>query len=64
MPTCSRKCRKIHIEFGMKTYEWNALSVLARNGRNWLARRQYFLVIFNELLQQRRVLGSWIFFGR
>lgn len=38
--------------------------MLARNGGNWLSRRQYFLVMFNELLQERSVLRSRIFFGR
>ncbi len=55
---------KKNIVIPQKTYEWNALGMLARNGGNWLSRRQYLLVMFNELLQERSVLRSWIFFGR
>lgn len=38
--------------------------MLARNGRYWFPRSQYFLVMFNKLLQQRGVLRGGILFGR
>ena len=43
-------------EKSVSTYEWNALSMLARNSGNWFSRSQNFLVMFDQFLQQRSVL--------
>lgn len=52
------------VSFFFITYKRNALGMLARNGGYWFAGSQYFLVMFNQFLQQRSVLRSGILFGR